>query len=330
MATLGKVLAVFNVLAAIGFLTLAGMDYNKRQGWAYSYFRHQTAVNGLPVDAKDDSWRLPGRTITDAMGKDGRAELFKGVGGPAVATQEEEVQQVVAAFKNGVEQGADVPAKRNVIATHLLPELKRADERDAVIHELQTLRDQAVVDALVARFDDLSKRATNPQADRETRRRSIADFLYNFEYTANWHTRVQAVVGLEQYVAAADRQYAQLRDVVARDRRAISEEQAAFVAQYQAIPPQLTVLANQFKALEGKLTEQKDLVQKHQALRNARKTDVMNLQNQIAAERQKAAEEFAALLAVQKELFAVQQDVAQAQAKNQELEGQLRARETGR
>ena len=35
MATLGKVLAVFNVLAAIGFLFVAGKDYYTRQSWAY-------------------------------------------------------------------------------------------------------------------------------------------------------------------------------------------------------------------------------------------------------------------------------------------------------
>ena len=31
MSTLGKVLAIFNVLAAIGFLVVADMDYNERQ-----------------------------------------------------------------------------------------------------------------------------------------------------------------------------------------------------------------------------------------------------------------------------------------------------------
>src|SRR5437773_10750764 len=99
MATLGKVLAVFNVLAAIAFLVVAGMDYNRRQSWAYSHFRHQLAVYGLPVDAKDDSWRLPGRTISDSFGKDARKDLFPTV---PVATQEEEVGNVVKTVKDRV------------------------------------------------------------------------------------------------------------------------------------------------------------------------------------------------------------------------------------
>src|SRR2546421_336080 len=121
MATLGKVLAVFNVLAAIGFLVVAGMDYNRRQSWAYSHFRHQ------------------------------------------------------------------------------------------LTRDLQTLDDEKV-GRLVARFEGLAGQAVKPGTDQGARRRAIADFLYDFEYSPTWHQRVQNVVGLEQYVAAAERQTARLRD----------------------------------------------------------------------------------------------------------------------
>jgi hypothetical protein len=327
MATLGKVLAVFNVLVAIVFLFVAAKDYNSRQSWAYSHFRHQLAVHGLPLDGRDDAWRLPGRTISDQFGKTARAEMFPG-GGPA--TQEEEVTATVGAFKAGVDQAGDVNGKRAVIATYLLPELTRAEERDEVVAELYALRDQAGVDGLVARFEGIANRALNPQADRETRRRAIADFLYNFEYTPARHQRVQAVVGLEQYVAAAERGIARMQGMIARDRRVIADEQAAFVAQYQSEVPELTVLAGQLQALEAKLTEQKELVQRHTALKNARTAEVMDYTNKLAAEKQKAADEFAALAAVQKELFNVQRDWAEAQARNQQLEHELRTRETGK
>jgi IS1 family transposase len=324
MATLGKVLAVFNVLAAIGFLVVAGMDYSKRQSWAYAHFRHQLAVYGLPLDKDDDTWRLPGRTISEQFGKDAAKDLFGSPDGPK--TQVDEVNGTVAAFKNGVSAAADITAKRNIIAEHLLPELARAEERDEVLRELLTLKDPAGVDALVARFDAIAGRTT--KGDRETRRRATADFLYNFEYSDPRHKRVQDVVGLDQYVAAAERQTSRLRDMIARDRRTIAENQAAFVAQYQQALPELTVLAGQLQALESKLTEQKDLVQKHTALRNARKTEVMTLSNELAKEKQEAAKELAALEAVQRELFAVQQDWARALARNQQLERDLRNKET--
>ena len=55
----------------------------------------------------------------------------------------------------------------------------------------------------------------------------------------------------------------------------------------------------------------------------------MNLSSQLAEEKQAAAKEQASLAAVQRELFAVEQDVAAAQARNQQLERDLRARRNG-
>jgi hypothetical protein len=305
MATFGKVLAVFNVLAAIAFLVLAGMDYNKRQSWAYSHFRHQLAVYGLPLDDNDDSWRLPGRTISRQFGKDARKDLFGPAGGPG--TQAEEIDGLAAQFKKLVSDAPDINAKRTELAAHLLPELGRAEDRDQTIHDLQTVNDEGGVEKLVARFDALATAAKNPQADRESRRRSIADFLYNFEYSPAWHARV-----------------------IARNRRVIADEQTAFVAQYQAIPPELNDLAGKLASLDTKLTEQKSLVQRHEADRNARMTEAMNLNNQLAAEKAAAAKETAALAALQQELFTVQREWAEAQARNQQLQTQLRAKETGK
>jgi hypothetical protein len=325
MATLGKVLAVFNVLAAIGFLVVAGMDYNKRQSWAYSHFLHQVAVSGLPLDKDDDTGRLPGRTISEQFGTDAKKDLFKDPKGPM--TQVDEVNGTVKVFKDAVANAADINAKRDIIAAHLLPEFAKAEDRDDVSRELQTAKDADGMNAIVTKwFDPIAARTT--QGDRETRRRATADFLYNFEYTVDRHDRVQKVVGLDQYVAAAERQTLRLRDMIGRDRQVIAREQAAFVAQYQAVPPELTVLADKLQSLEAKLTEQKELVQKHTALRNARKTEVMTLSNQLAEEKQKAAKEFAALESVQRELFAVQRDWAEAQARNQQLERDLRNKET--
>jgi IS1 family transposase len=323
MAILGKVLAVFNVLGAIGFLVVAGMDYNKRQSWAFSHYMHQLAVNGLPLDKDDDTGRLPGRTISEQFGKDASKQLFPS-GGPT--TLKEAVDSTVAAFKGAVTAAPDINAKRNTIAAHLLPELGQADVRDEVIQELLTLKDDAGVGKFLDRFGKIAEQTGT--GDRETRRRAIGDFIYNFEYTDNWHKYAQAVLGLEQYVAAGERQTLRLRDMIARDRRTIAEQQAAFVAQYQAALPELTVLADKLQALDAKLTEQKDLVQKHTALRNARATEVKALNNELAEEKQKAAKEFAALEDIQRELFAVQQDWAKAQARNQQLESELRSKET--
>jgi hypothetical protein len=328
MSTFGKVLAVFNVLAAIGFVFVAAKDYYGRQSWAYSHFRHELAIHGLPVDDKDDSWRLPGNPISESFGADARKDLFGTADGPK--TQVDEVIGTVAAFRNGVNSAADIGAKRDLIAKYLLPQLTRADERDQVIRELQNLKDQAGVDALVGRFDAMATRATNLNVDRETRRRAIADFLYNFEYSDQRHARVQKVIGLDQYVAAAERQTGRLQEMIARNKSVVAHEQAAFVTQYQAVLPELTALSARLEALEARLVEQKDLVQRHTADRNARQTEVTNLTNELNAEKQTEAREVASLAAIERELFAVQQDVAKARAKTEQLERDLRTKETAK
>lgn len=320
MSTFGKVLAVLNVLAAIGFLALSAMDYNKRQGWAFAHYRAQLAVHGLPLDKDDDSWRLPGRSISEQLGKDARKQIFNDANGPA--TQVDAVNAIVAEFKRNVEGAAGIDEKRKIIAQHLLPQLTTAKERDDLIRRLQTLKPEGV-DSLVAQFDVIASSAV-AHKDLETRRRAIADFLYAYEYNSVKHNWVQGVVGLEQYVAAAERQVGHMRTMIARDLRVIKEEQAAFITQYQVIPPELTVMAGQLQAVENKLKEQQEVTRRHEAIRNARMAEVMEFNNKISTAKQAVQKEEASLSALQSELFQVQQDWARYQARNQQLESELR------
>src|SRR5215471_11112220 len=53
MSMLGKVLACLNVLVAIALAVLVALDYGKRQAWAYSVFRHDLAVKGIPLNPEE-------------------------------------------------------------------------------------------------------------------------------------------------------------------------------------------------------------------------------------------------------------------------------------
>ena len=144
MSTLGKVLAVLNVLAAIGFLVVAGMDYNKRQSWAYSHFRHQLAVYGLPVDRDDDTWRLPGRTISNDLSKRTLDDLFS-PGGDAVQTQVEAVEHINSQILGGAADKADDQAKKIYFAGYLVPLAlwaERSGERAVVATHTVNLQEQ--------------------------------------------------------------------------------------------------------------------------------------------------------------------------------------------
>src|SRR5439155_22915414 len=166
--------------------------------------------------------------------------------------------------------------------------------------------------------------------DLEERRRAIADVLYNLSPDPNWHTRVQTVVGLKHYIGAADRQAANLQQIASRLNAAIADEQATFVRHYRSYLPQLQLLSEHLKDLDGRLKEQQDLLQKHTVLRNARQTEVAEFQKKIQDATATVATETATLDRLHKQLFALQQEVASAQERNQQLERELRTRETGK
>ena len=334
MSLFGKILAVFNVLAAIAFLVLAGMDYSKRQNWSHSYFRHQVAIHGLPVVDSDDSWRLPGLSIADNLGRKSVDELFQSVGGNGVKTQLQAIEQIKQQVEGEVNGAGDDGARRAVITRYLVPLARTGEEREKYQQLLRdpgqstdTLRDQLLgLIGLATSEADM----TGARRDLESRRRAIADVLYNISPDAGWHARVQTVVGLQHYTGAADRQAANLQQMTARLGTAIRDEQATFVRDYQSVIPQLQLLQEQVKDIDAQLKEQQDLLQKHTVLKNARQTEVAEYQRKIEDARAKAAAEMATLQGLQRQLFAMQQEIAVAQAKNQELERALRTSETGR
>ena len=130
MSLFGKILAVLNVLVAIAFLVLAGMDYSKRHSWSYAHFRHQVAIHGLPVADSDETWRLPGRTISNDLSKRTLDELFTNAGGDAPKTQVEAVEQIKIQILRGAADKADDQAKKNYFSGYLVPLAKTGEERE--------------------------------------------------------------------------------------------------------------------------------------------------------------------------------------------------------
>jgi len=335
MAMFGKILAVLNVLAAIAFLALSGVDYSQRQNWAYAHFRGELAVRGLPVDATDDSSPTVSYAKIVQLGPPAFQDIFRGTQGAPVRTQTDEINLQLERARTAINGAADLNAKRGLLAYYLLPLATRGDERDEVLRRLRTLNDRTAAE-LTADLEGYFQRAVSPKKptgedrDLEDRRRSIADVLYNTDPTVEGRTRTQVVVGMVHYVGAADRQYANLQAMSQRLRTAIAEEQSMFVREYQAVLPELSRLADELKTYEGKLAEQQEEVQGHTVLRNARQAEAADLQQRIQKAKQDAAAETASLGALQRRLFELEQDFAKLQAGNQRLEGEIRARETGR
>jgi hypothetical protein len=92
MSLTGKIFAILNIVAAAAFLVVAGMDYSQRHRWAYSVYRHQLLVDGLPID--DAEKDAEGKARVADFDEPWFAEMFQRAGANPVKTQQQEVQNL--------------------------------------------------------------------------------------------------------------------------------------------------------------------------------------------------------------------------------------------
>lgn len=334
MSLLGKILAALNVLVAGVFLSLMAMDYGARQQWAYSAFRHELAIHGLPLNDADPGWRPTGRLI-DQLSPGTLQAVFVNAGGNPVKTQRQEVEILKASALAAVDQATGDKQQREALAKLLLPLAKSSDERDKLRAQIDPASKQKKTvaelrDNVLAKvFDDVLQQIDS-NLPRDSRRAYVADLLYNLAFDPLQRNRAQTILGLEQFVGAADRQAQLVGRMIEREREAISDEQSAFIRLYEARRPRLQQLADQLKAAEARLAEQKKLVEQHTALVNTRKAEVQTLSGEIRTAQAEADKAMAELAAVQQQLFDLQRELAAGRETNAKLETRIRTTEGGR
>lgn len=334
MSLFGKILTILNALAAIAFFIIAGMDYRARQSWAFSAFRHELAIKGLPLDNTDDSWR-PGRPIVKDLKTDVLKTMFAPVGGQPVTTQLEAVEQAKESalqdIESVVQQGGEQKARDRAAAIYLNL-MKFGHERDQWVSEFNKPSNtmEAVKGTVADQFNQVAN-FIKSDATPEAKRIRVADLLYGFSSIgdANLRERAQIVVGLSEFVRAADRQASNLFAASLRLDQILKEDSAIFARQYQELIPQLEVLNEQLKADIARLDQQKKIFDQHNVLYQARKAERDELQERLRQETEKVATETAALANLQRQLFALQRQIADARAGNEKLESQIRIKELG-
>ncbi|MFO0810983.1 MAG: hypothetical protein U0746_20330 [Gemmataceae bacterium] len=336
MSLLGKILAVFNVLAAIAFLALAGMDYQRRHVWSYQHFRYQLALNGLPVDNTDDSWRRPGEAIVSDLSDGSLTQIFNGdsfAQGKYPKTQTDAAQGALEMVKRQFDEAPTIDDKRKLLAKFLIPLQTKADKRDDAIEKLRAAKDQAALDNLFNELEGAFKRAASPvttenaKRDLLERRSTIADVLFNLDPSKEWHDHVQRVVGAQEYTDAAARQAKHLLDMTERYKAMMADDKDLFVHRYQAEMPQVPALAKQLEELDKKFDDLKALLATHTTQRNARKAAAEDYAKRIDTQAQAAVVELATLVELQNRLFALQQEFALTMAANERLVEEIRAKE---
>jgi hypothetical protein len=334
MSTLNKVLAVLNVLAAIGFLCVAGLDYGKRQAWMYAARQQDFIIKGLPVDENEKD--VEGRPLVDAMGKSMQQQLFAGVSDP-VTTQKAEVKKRYDALRTEINEAPDPDTKKKILEAVLVPLTRTWGQR----YELQRkIRDpQAGVDTLLAPdgpFDAAfaealeGKTVAGQDLGLEERREAIAHLLFNLSDKPDLHSRTVRVVGLAAYTREADSQATALQNMVPELEHAREKELTAFEVEHKELVRQIVAMAERVREVSETLKKQQLLAQHHTTLVAARQGDVQKITAEIKDAKKAAELALAGQSRLENALFRADQAITAAAEKNQQLLQQINNLEIGR
>jgi hypothetical protein len=319
MSTLGKVLAILNGVAALGFFIVAALDYGQHHAWTTAVFQQEVILNGLPVDENEVD--VEGRPIATLLNKNILQKLFTGAGQP-VRTQKEEVKKRHDALL------AQIDSKPALEAI-LVPLKQTLGEREE-LHRLIAKTPLEDLKGPDGPFEAAFKEAQGGKSIQGWKE-DIAKVLCGTAQTQEEQQRAMIVVGMEMYVHAVDEQAALVAAMAPQLRMLISQDRAAWEVQHKAVMQQIIALSERIHTLEEMLAKQQELRDKHhQALVQARQNDVTELTQNIAKTRQKLTTELSRQGALETELFTTEKAVAVTEANNERLEREIRSRETAR
>jgi hypothetical protein len=361
MNTLGKILAVFNVLAAVGFIYLAAADWGRRQSWAYTVLLYEVRTRGIAVDGSEvnDTEHRPAVEVEEAALPD----IFKGVGNP-VSTQEQEVANVKTALTTVVTNASLAEeAKRKKLAAILIPLANTSGERDRLARLIAT----EPTDRLIKRqegqapFEEAFNRVSRA-TDLQAKRAAIADLLFglgtkdaadswarvdvpnpdpNKTPEQNkmmrctkaptpdpaWLQRVITIVGAREFAAAANRQALALRDMITPLRMSMEGDLGTFIEQHNTMVKLLRRLTAELKDQQAELAGRTAEAAKHQGLVANRKKDLEGLQEQLEETRKALKDALKQQNDLENALFDASQAVRDGQRTNERLEREIRKRE---
>lgn len=151
MSLFGKLLALLNLLGAVGLIYLASVDYSARQQWAYVVFRYDLMLDGVPVD--DSQVDKQGQPTIDHISDETINELFSQVGGKPVRTQVEEVKAIQDSLNSQI-QALETNKRQQAfyLAGVLLPLSDSLLERDEYLATQAHLSNDESVKALESRY----------------------------------------------------------------------------------------------------------------------------------------------------------------------------------
>jgi hypothetical protein len=360
MSLFGKILTIFNVLAAIGFFAMAGMDWQKRQAWAESVLQHKMLLDGVPLDEQEKD--LEGNPRFKDLQEKSVQKLFQqaGAGGaPAKEkwTQVEELKKVkaelVARIENADAKGpkgekqTKIERLRDILLTLATSTKEREELKKLAADEKNAEKNY---ETLETRFNQLFDEPTlspappaPPRHTPEERREMIAHLVcatadirrLDEDGTPAFteskaYRRALATTGLEACSREVEAEAAALQHFTDDVRADMTRDREVFVSKYHDRLAEVEDLSEKVARLLGQLKLITDMVDKQRTLVEFRRAEVDKLEKALAAAREATREQLAIQMRMEKELFKARQEQRDNSEANTVLEQRVRTLEKGR
>jgi len=362
MSLIGKILMVFNVLAAAGFFYLAFLDWGRREAWGDVAAQVELTIVGLPLDEQELDAR--GNPRVEDMRKPVLSKLFGSSGG-IVQTQMSEWERVKKNVQDGIDSQQDPAAKAKRLCRVLKILADTEAEREQVAAEevkpdlnLQNL--QAQLNARFARVLEVVQAppqpadpaqppslsaGTGPKTTGDSRKLLIADHLFRLcealqdektddpkktVFDSPAYDRFVKVVGMAMASRAVEHYAQSLQQNILDARDTISQDREKFVREYRLRIATLHTLSEQLKAATTRREEQNALLVVKQGVVGDREKEIEALQEQLKQTRKATEDLVQQQKFVENSLFRARQQLRDAFADNQKLEQILRSTEQDR
>jgi len=304
MSIAGKILAVFNVLAALAaFIYFLPTAWGTRQSWAYAFYRHDLVLDGLPLD-KDEK-DTEGYLLVDKMSDTTRKQVFQNAGTP-VNTQMDEIDKV----RNDLQQAQ--PARLAEILANMA---RSGPERDDV-------KAKPPEDPIKAIFEEVDK-----AKDPASKRAAIARVLFNVYDDQQKEKRLPVIIGLKEFAREVNQEADAVLGMTARVRRAMQRDLASFEASYPKLIKDIQIIAEKIEDTKKQLEVQEQLSKSHNSLVMKRTQDVSEIKKSIFDAKLAARRALETNTNEQKLLHQAEAEVGKRAKENEDLEKEIRRKE---
>jgi hypothetical protein len=337
MSLLAKVLAVLNVLAAVGFATIAFMDWSQRERWAYAVWRHDLFVEGFPIDAKEkDAEGLP---RVDKLTLAKATEILPSSTGNAVQTQEQEVDRVGGLVQAKI-RSADVQGTASQKLARYLRHLARSsEERDRLTALAEGPDNQDAVPGLEKQLNDELAGAkesagghTQTIAERKARAARLLyclgealnedpanDFIASKDFK-----RFVNIVGLAGAASAIDDQATILENMTAAAMAAHAAERRQFIYDHGQILYNAQNVSDDVDRQDRLVKAKEKDIARQQEIVKERQLQIEDLRKRLKEQQDSTGAKLAAQTAAEEDVMKNLIDLRDTGKRNQELEKHIR------